>query len=381
MTKWFRLVVFNGALVVALWLVLLLLTAVAADIYNFGRYYFPRTDDRVHLPNYPDKTFARELFAGFKKTIEDYVPFVEWRRVAQKTKYVNIDEHGYRMHTEGKRNNVADPLTIGFFGGSTMWGTGVADDGTIPALFDQLTTQFEVTNYGEGGHNTRQMFALLVNLIDTGQMPDVVVFYDGYNHIWTHCNYAVTRSLNGHMVEAKMRRALTERPSGGYVFTDLVMPPMNFLRLVFGEKAFVVNDYACHDDPERAEAVAQTLVNLWEMANTLVTHYGGKFYAFLQPIGYLGTPRLDHLKFNRPLGREQFEAVYPILQRKGREKGFPWWTDISDAFDGTDEYIYIDTTHVTRNGNTIVAKRMLDRIEQDFPDAAAGLGADVREPE
>ena len=30
-----------------------------------------------------------------------------------------------------------------------------------------------------------------------------------------------------------------------------------------------------------------------------------------------------------------------------------------------DEYVYIDTAHVTRNGNEIIARRMLERIESD----------------
>jgi len=357
-----RLLLFNAVLVVAVWMGLVLATAVVGDVYNFVKNNIKRGDDRSEMPNYADKQYARDVFADIKKTIEDYQPYLAWRRKAMTTQYVNINEHGFRQHTEGPENNEAGARTIGFFGGSTMWGTGVDDNGTIPAAFDQLTTDFEVTNYGEGGHNTRQMLALLINLIDTGQMPEVVVFYDGVNHIWTHCNYAVTRSLNGHMVERKLRRALTENPRFGFTFQDVVLPPLEFVRRIVGEKKFVENEYACHDDPVRAAQVADTLVRIWDIAAVLVRHYGGEFYAFLQPVAYIGSARVDHLKFTRIHGAEQFRTVYPYVNAAIDERGLDWFADISDAFDGTDEYIYIDRAHVTRNGNEIIARRMLEAM-------------------
>jgi hypothetical protein len=261
-------------------------------------------------------------------------------------------------------DNVPNATKIGFFGGSTIWGTGADDNNTIPAIFDQLTSGYEVTNYGEGGHNARQMMASLVNLIDTGHVPDVVVFYGGFNHIWTHCNYAVTRSLNSHMVERKLRQRLTERPRGGYLYASLIRPPLDFARRIIGEKRFVHDDYACHDDPERAQQVAATMLRIWESADVLVNHWGGRFYAFLQPVAYLGQPRLDHLDLPRLLGAEQFRSVYPIIQEKAAARGAGWFTDLSDSFD-VDEYIYIDDAHVSGNGNAIIARRILERITAD----------------
>jgi hypothetical protein len=361
MRKFLRLIAINTVLVVGVWLVLLVLTALAGDVINRVKMIRPSADDRANLPNYPDKHRARRLFADLKQTVEDYVPYVVWRRLPMQTEFVNIGEDGLRLHTVGRENNDADAATIGFFGGSTMWGTGVDDDSTIAALFDQLTTDFEVTNYGEGGHTTRQTLALLVNLINTDRMPEVVVFYGGFNHVWTHCNYAVTRNLNGHMVEAKLRRALTERPRGGYLWADVVSPPLEFFRRVIGEKKFVRNHHVCHSDAERARAVADVLVRSWEIANMLVTGHGGRFFAFLQPVAYIGEPRVDHLALGRELAADQFRAVYPLVLEKVAERGMDYVYDLTDAFD-VDEYVYIDDAHVTRPGNEIVARRILDDI-------------------
>jgi hypothetical protein len=358
----FRLVLANLLIIVATWLGLLFVTALLGDLYELAKPFLPReTDERALLPNYADHADARQLFLDQEKTEEDYVPFVAWKRLPMATPHIHIGEDGNRVHTRGPENNEPGARSIGFFGGSTMWGTGVDDDGTIPAIFDQLTTGYRVTNYAQGGYNTRQMLALLVNLIDTGRMPEVVVFYGGFNHVWTHCNYAVTRLLNGHMIERKIRAALVERSRWGYVYDEIVAPPVDFARRLIGIKRFTANDFACHDDPLRAEQVSAVLVRSWEMARVLVEHAGGRFYAFLQPVAYIGHPRLDYLELPRLMQRRQFETVYPIIRAELAALHAAWVVDLSDAFDG-DEILYIDDAHVSRRGNEIIARRMLEKI-------------------
>ena len=130
---------------------------------------------------------------------------------------------------------------------------------------------------------------------------------------------------------------------------------------MIGEKKFVRNHHVCHSDAERAEAVADVLVRSWSIANLLVTGHGGRFYAFLQPVAYIGEPRLDHLELGRELAPDQFRAVYPLVREKVAERGMDYVFDLTDAFD-VDEYLYIDDAHVTRPGNEIIARRMLDVI-------------------
>ena len=67
-----------------------------------------------------------------------------------------------------------------------MWGTGVPDEYTIPSL---LAKQFKehgvsnicITNFGQGGWvNTQEMLELIMQ-IKKGNIPNMVVFYDGVN--------------------------------------------------------------------------------------------------------------------------------------------------------------------------------------------------------
>ncbi|HYB99596.1 MAG TPA: hypothetical protein VEC57_10745 [Candidatus Limnocylindrales bacterium] len=360
-SRFLRRLLVQAVLVAGTWMALLLLTAVAGDLVNLYKHRFPLSDERAELPNYSDKEAARAMFADIRRTVEDYVPFVEWRRLPMQTGSVTVDERGYRVHRRGPENNRPDSRTIGFFGGSTMWGQGAPDDGTIPAIFDQKTDEFVVTNYGESGHTSRQQLDQLLSLVNTGQMPQVVVFYDGFNHVWTHCNYGVTTSLNGHMAENKLRRALTETPALGFVYSDIIAPPVEFVRRIIGEKKFIRDDFCCHDDPVRARQVAETLVETWRIARDVVEARGGRLYVFLQPNAYLGRPRIDHLRLDRIVGAEQFRAVYPLIQAILAERRLDYVTDLTRAFDGQD-YIYIDDAHVSPNGNAIIAARMIDRI-------------------
>jgi hypothetical protein len=108
-----QLVGLNIVLIVCAWLGILLVTAVAADVFSWARARWPPTDIRITLPNYPDKERAGRLFADYKKTIEEYVPFVGWQRLPLTTEFASIGEDGIRMHRAGPENNDRDTVTIG----------------------------------------------------------------------------------------------------------------------------------------------------------------------------------------------------------------------------------------------------------------------------
>jgi hypothetical protein len=96
------------------------------------------------------------------------------------------------------------------------------------------------------------------------------------------------------------------------------------------------------------------------MANELVTSRGGKFIAILQPVAYVGSPRLDHLELNAELGNN-FQFVYDEVHKIIDTQKQPWIYDFSQAFNGED-YIYIDFCHVTKTGNKIIADKLSDLL-------------------
>ncbi len=357
-----RTIFINIAVLAGLLVGLLFLTALAGDGYNLVKSFIPKNDKRAELPSFEDHEYAREVFRQQKRRIKDYIPYVEWRHAEFSSPTLNVDENGRRVHSIG-RDNAPDAVEIGFFGGSTVWGTGVDDNGTIPAQFDAITRNYQVTNYGERGYTMLQNLIDLMILINEQRAPEKVVFFEGFNDIWVHCNAAVTKRLNSHKKERRMQSALDRTGPENYLY-NMALVPVSFLTsIIVGRKR--THEAACSNDPEHADAVAEMFVRTMEMAHTLVSANGGRFYGFLQPNVFIGDPRTDQLDLTgkRIEGqRAQFAVLYPLIREKMAARGHDWFFDISNALDG-DDYLLIDHVHVTTKGNALIAALIRQSLE------------------
>ena len=89
-----------------------------------------------------------------------------------------------------------DPVSVWFFGASALFGDGQRDDHTIPSEFARRAEAdgipVEVRNYGRPGTSTWQELELFEQLVSTGQRPDLVVFYDGFNDLVWQMNFELT---------------------------------------------------------------------------------------------------------------------------------------------------------------------------------------------
>jgi lysophospholipase L1-like esterase len=338
----------------------MLVVSISGDVVMLAKLVYREGDKnkRHELLAFKDKEQATQVFADARKTVERYAPFVGWKRLGLTTRNVNIAENGLRTHRVG-RSNEPGSMTTGFFGGSTIWGTGVEDDGTIPAIFDEITRDFAVVNYGEGGWTSRQSLAQLINLINQEAAPDIVIFYSGLNDVATHCNQHYGNSFNTHHEAPKIQQLVRDSQSSSYVYRNFLATATDTIKRVTGRNKFE-ETYACDNDADRAAKVAKTLLLNWEMAHTLVTSYGGQFFAFLQPVAGFGSPKLDYLDLDERL-LAQYPPVFSKLQTLIAERGEGWVWDISDAFDGN-QPLYMDAGHVTRDGNALIASRIRDTL-------------------
>ncbi len=146
------------------------------------------SDSRVNNEVYDNCSWADEYFKESRQCRTQYIPYIGWSRVEYSGKYVNIDENGLR-YTWNSKNSSNDTVKIYFFGGSTTWGTGARDNYTIPSLVSKYLFEnninAEVTNYGETGfQNTQEMIFLMMELRRDNK-PDIVIFYDGVNDVYS----------------------------------------------------------------------------------------------------------------------------------------------------------------------------------------------------
>ena len=355
-TGWLRLVLGNMfVLFVILWT-----TNTCSSLVLDVQYLFEPLvaggDARARLPNYPDRAAAERMFREFDLLHTEYVPYRGWRRLPFDGVYVNAGADGDRVHRAPDFAGTPR-ATVRFFGGSTMWGTGAADDETIPAQFNALHPDLRVYNHGQTGYVTRQNLARLINLVNEGEPMDLVVFYDGYNDVRTLCRFDT--AVQGHSREEKIRRAL--RPQGNVLATlsgSTVKVVRFFLPKPRPDDALPSR---CHADLERGPRVIRTLLSNWRTAREVARLGGAEFVAILQPVAAVSTGRTDRLVNDATFKGRAHELLYPELQRAVAAAGEDWMHDLSTLYD-RDEYIFVDAAHVSPNGNRMMAERLSELL-------------------
>jgi hypothetical protein len=322
-----------------------------------------RNAHKGRLPNYANVGWARTHFAEFDALDAHYVSYIGWRRPPFKGETINIGGPHAQRASVGTPDKAKPPVY--FFGGSTMWGTGADDANTIPSLVTQIGG-FRAENYGESAWVAHQSLVLLMQLLQEGHRPGVVVFYDGANEVLHNCR-GETR-LGAHGREARIRDALAAtRDENVYGLKYLLQPLAAVAGVVSGRIALWTRNEArhlrrlfdCSADPDKARAVADRLLQDWEMARKLTEAHGGKFIGILQPIAHFSATRKDHIRL-AAIQRQQYEAVYPLI--RARMAGRPGLYDLTTVLD-RDEYIYIDFCHVSPNGNRLIAQKIVDLLE------------------
>jgi len=338
---------------VGVFLIVALSVNLLASLYWDGRYVWKKIfvpiDEKAYRESLPDQDYTYLIYREKKQLETRYVPYVAWSRKPFSGKTTTVNNEGDRVHPSPTNRPIKH---VRFFGGSTMWGTGVDDYNTIPAHFNALHHNYRVYNHGESGFVSRQGLARLVNLVNQDSPMDVVIFYDGCNDCLGLCRADV--SINGHREEAEMAQKLEHHwqvPDALFGSIQMVIKKV----LKKGERP----SSQCRINPAYAKKVASTLVNNWKIARAVAALGGAEFYAILQPVAPLGHPNIEYLEGKE--GETDFHSVYPFVREIKEKEHLHWIHDFTDAFD-VKEYIYIDSCHVNGLGNQIIAKRLSERL-------------------
>lgn len=328
-----------------------LLAAIYLDGRSLWKKFFVPVNEKAYTESLPDQDYAYLIYREKKQLETQYVPYVAWARKPFSGKTITINSEGERTH----RLTTDQPVKhVRFFGGSTMWGTGVDDQNTIPAHFNELHQDYRVYNHGQSGFVSRQGLARLINLVNQKVPVDVVVFYDGCNDSHSVCEGI--GPINSHREVAKMAQKLEHR----WQVTDALTGSIRTViqQVVTGGKEAPSQ---CLEDPAYAKLVASTMVNNWKIARSVAALGGADFHAILQPVAALGQPNIEYLK--KMGSKTNWHVVYPLVQEIKEREHLDWIHDFTDAFD-VKEYIYIDGCHVNGRGNQIVARRLSEMLKQ-----------------
>lgn len=367
-----KVIVINLLIIFALIGFLILTPATINYIYSsiYVKYKSINDDPRQFLPNYENHEWASDVFKEFHSIKVEYNDYYTWRRSDFNGKTINI--------TDGKRltiqsNTISDLDTnVLFFGGSTIWGSGLSDDYTIPSFFSQISKR-KSYNYGETAFIARQSLAYLNDLYINKEVDNskrnIIIFNDGANDIMLRCRTYV-KKLETHR-QKQIRSRLDGGDQSSLNFNHLLKPFID-LMTEFKNKAYLMyksdlDTYDCDKNIEKAELIAQTLIDTWIQANKIAESNDDDFIAVLQPIIYLGSAKSEHLVEVMDLEtdyiKKQFESVYPIVIQKISKLDNFNFIDFTSIYDH-DSFMYIDCCHVGPEGSKLYAKKLFQYLKR-----------------
>jgi hypothetical protein len=339
---------------------------------GFSLYYNTNSgfDPRAEADCYPKEEWVPNLYREFSASgRESWHPYVYWRRKPFSGKFINIDDDGLRKSLYAVQDSVrtAPAIRLFFMGGSTLWGTGVRDDHTIPSLTGDMLSQkgfhTEIYNFGESGYVTTQELVALMVELQKGNVPDIVVFYDGVNDVFSAFQQNEAGiPQNEYNRQAEFNAFRGKKNLVSSVFSSLsTFSTVRFITEKAKRKKDFSSTYSHADSETLSSAVARHYWHNLQMAEALAKEYGFKTVFYLQPAIFHKdhlTPyelkQFEEMKYLKPF----FEQAYrKTADAEGKPAGIDF-QNISDIFMDIEAPLFIDWCHIGESGNRIIAERM-----------------------
>jgi hypothetical protein len=320
--------------------------------------------------------WAIEYWSEFEQARRNrYRPFYIWRMRPFPGHLVRIDSAGLR-ETPGARCT-SDAYRVFVFGGSTVWGLGAPDGGTIPAhlqsiLVTLLRGPICVRNYGQLGFTTAQDLVQLESELRAGNVPDLAIFYGGANDVFT-TNISGQTGVHFDLWEISRAFETMHRPQG----------PGGFIGFLKGTNLYRLADAVARADPggrtsERsipvrsdslADAVVTTFMSNHRQAEILANGYNFKVAFFWQPTVTAGAKPLN-AEERRSLERTRVMDFATRVHQRARIRltGEPGLYSLLDVFANDSGLVYVDSHHLTPEANRTVAQAIVQRIRTEIPE-------------
>jgi hypothetical protein len=333
----------------------------------------------LELPYYREQEWA-EAYWHEAKSAEayQYHAYVVWRHKPFVGNLVNISPEGIRK-TPGA-NCTDDAYTVYMFGGSSMWGWGSPDWGTIAAYLQSgLDRVMErpvcVVNFGEDAYVSTQSLVALKLQLQQGNIPDDLIFYDGVNDV-----YAAYESgqPGSHPMFEHIASRFEEREGGLTLWlkgTNMFWLAKELVR-TYGDSRLLEGERPLADEKNEedlkglAQSVADRYLGNYDIVSRLAGEYGFRYYFFWQPHLAVGEKLLT--KHEQEVRSEMdtslaalSNSVYDEMVLASANNTNLWY--IADVLDGQVTQIWIDAWgHITPEGNELVARKMLAVLESEL---------------
>ncbi len=310
------------------------------------------------IPEYASQEWVERYDQEFEQLEQNYLRYLLWRTEPFEGETILVDDEGVRR-TPGASAD-PDALRVFTFGGSALWGSGSPDDRTIPAFVQRgletsLAAPVQVLNMGERGYVSTQGLIRLMLELRAGHIPDVAIFYDGFNDVAA----AFSDEPGAHYAEVRIAGRL-DRPLSTLLLTSRTA---NLALRITGHR---FNFEHLQDQSERrqlTEGIVEVYLGNLEVAEALARAYGFTTYFFWQP-SLLGSSKPE-AGVEGLLRREQAPGWAALLRQVNERINEVATTrdhlhSLATALDRETEPLYIDEVHVTPRANEILAAAMLE---------------------
>lgn len=315
-------------------------------------------------------------------------PYVQWRHEPIESPGLSIDSSGVRRTWRApSRPGGETPVRVFMMGGSTMWGSGVDDDETLPSQVAKALAEGEqpidvdITNWGEEGWVSRQSMIQLELELERGDLPQVVVFYDGINDIFSALlnleaglpqnEERRRREFNLSSVNRKWdvfalaatRLNITQALGRAMKFfaPSPYRPDLQPLARVNSDLAGYFQGVDLAQHPELPRAIVEAYRDNVEHVRKLAAAYGFNVMFYWQPtifdkpeLAPSEVSELETFAFLGPFYAKVGERV-TVLQNS---QAIPRFRDLRDLFHGRPGRVFIDYCHLTGEGNAIVGREI-----------------------
>jgi len=328
-----------------------------------------------------------------------YAPYVVWRQDPScSTESMRIGKDGRRFTPCASEDPEA--FQVFLMGGSAMWGSTVIDSATIGCflqrdlsalLRDSSGSGVAVRNFAQSGFSSTQEVIELMLQLQQGDVPDLVIFYDGFNDVLGsyangfagghHSQKQIASRVEGRSPEFQGTPIIRQILQSSY--TWLLVASLRGLDVdgmgVYSDKLITYRTMGVDRD-SLADATIQTYLGNCEVAKALGNAYGFECLFIWQPCVWLGEKTLtksERITFEGGFSEYQYAddpAFRDLLAACDKRYGIlvpdtlPF-ASFTGVFDPLTEEIYSDHSgvHVNSQGNGIVAGAILEAWQREAP--------------
>ncbi len=327
---------------------------------------------------YPPNTYIGDFAA---KVDYRFINFYTMNPDRGANEEYQFDRYGFRLDSRELRFD--QPMKwkkMWVFGGSTMQGLGARKDETIVANLNKLLesdgSEYRAINMGQGGFTSTQELLLLIELLQQGHKPDLIVSYDGATEVPFAGDITKTGTPEWEMRDAK-----------GQLLFDIQGDESNGTLVPLALSRLLRVDDVMRSMARRAKGAQQVTYDAenWdEVARKYLTTLNLIKSAgdaqrttsvfFFQPIlAYEVHYKLRKLAAEEeafkptmmPNEHKRFEAVFGDANATLRAGLGGRFFDVHDVFKGHDgEKLYNDARHPSGAGNAVIAARIHEELKK-----------------